>query len=298
MRIYFAYVSVVLLWATTPLAIKLSGEGPGFLFAATSRMTIGTFCMLLTLTLLRKPLPWHRKALTTYLAVSLQIYGSMVTVYWAAQFIPSGWISVLFGLVPLLTALMATLLLGEKHLTISKLIANGLGVYGLTIMFGSAVSLGDYAELGIIGILFAALLQTISSVWIKCIDAKLPALTQVTGGLIIALPLYLATWALMDGQWPRRLTEVNLYAILYLGVIATTIGFYLYYYLLTHLAATKVALISLMTPVMALMLGNLVNHEPLSKQTITGTTFILSALLMHELIDHLIFLTLKFRKKN
>ncbi len=41
MRIRLTYLTVVLLWTTTPLAIKWSGEGPGFLFGVTARMTIG-----------------------------------------------------------------------------------------------------------------------------------------------------------------------------------------------------------------------------------------------------------------
>ncbi|MDD1614151.1 MAG: EamA family transporter, partial [Methylococcaceae bacterium] len=105
MRIPLTYLSVILLWATTPLAIKWSGEGPGFLFGVTARMTIGIVCVLFVLVLMRQRLAWHRKARLTYLAVALQIYGSMLAVYWAAQFIPSGWISVIFGLTPLMTAL-------------------------------------------------------------------------------------------------------------------------------------------------------------------------------------------------
>jgi drug/metabolite transporter (DMT)-like permease len=285
MRIAFAYISVVLLWATTPLAIKWSGEGPGFLFAVTSRMAIGMVCILLTLAVLRRSLAWHRKALLTYLAVALQIYCSMIVVYWSAQFIPSGWISVIFGLTPLTTALLATLLLKEKHISFSNLCAYCLGIGGLYIMFGSALHLGENAVLGIAGILLATLLQSIGAIWIKRINARLPAIAQVAGGLGLALPAYLITWSLIDGQWPATLSTVNIAAIAYLGMIATTIGFSLYYYLLTHLSATRVALISLMTPVMALMLGHLVNHEPLTQDTLTGTALILSALLMHEVFD-------------
>jgi drug/metabolite transporter (DMT)-like permease len=109
MRISLSYISVILLWATTPLAIKWSGEGPGFLFGVTARMAIGTVCVLIVLTLMQQRLAWHRKARLTYLAVALQIYGSMLPVYWAAQFIPSGWISVIFGLTPLMTALLAAI---------------------------------------------------------------------------------------------------------------------------------------------------------------------------------------------
>lgn len=298
MRIALAYIFVVLLWTTTPLAIKWSGEGPGFLFAVTSRMAIGMACLLLTLAILRRSLAWHRKAWLTYFAVALQLYGSMILVYWSAQFIPSGWISVIFGLAPLMTALLATLLLKEWHLSFSKFCAYCLGVGGLYIMFGSAINLGESAALGISGILLATLLQSIGAVWIKQIKAGLPALGQVAGGLGLALPAYLITWAMVDGHWPETISTVNMAAIVYLGMIATTIGFSLYYYLLTHLSAVRVALISLMTPMLALMLGHLVNREPLTEQIITGASLILAALVMHELVDRMCFYKLKRVKAN
>ena len=287
MRIPLTFISVVLLWATTPLAIKWSGEGPGFLFGVTARMAIGALCVLIVMMLMRQRLAWHRKARQTYLAVAVQIYGSMLAVYWAAQFIPSGWISVIFGLTPLMTALLAALFLGERSLTLGKLLAYGLGVGGLAIMFGSALQLGYEAVLGISGVLVSSFLQSLSSVWIKRIAAKLPALSQVAGGLLLALPAYLLTWGIADGHWPAALTPISLAAIIYLGVIATTIGFALYYYLLTHLPATRVALITLVSPLLALMLGHLINHEPLTLKIVTGTLFILSALIIHEFFDRL-----------
>ncbi len=285
MRIVLAYVFVVLLWTTTPLAIKWSGEGPGFLFAVTSRMSIGVISLFLVLIILRQSLAWHKKALLTYSAVALQIYGSMMAVYWSAQFIPSGWISVVCGLTPLITALLAALMLQERDISYSKISSYLLGIAGLYVMFGSALHLGGSADLGIAAVLIAALIQSFSAVWIKRIDAKLPALNQVSGGLALALPFYVLTWKLLDGQWPDQLPEKSVYSIAYLGMIATTAGFILYYYLLNHLSATQVALISLTTPVMALLLGHLIDQEPLSRQTITGTVFILAALILHELFD-------------
>ena len=287
MRITLTYISVILLWATTPLAIKWSGQGPGFLFGVTARMAIGTVCILLVLALMRQRLAWHRKALLTYLAIALQIYGAMLAVYWAAQFIPSGWISVIFGLTPLMTALLAAIFLGERSLTLGKLLAYGLGIGGLIVMFGSALQLGHDAVLGIGGVLVSAFLQSLSAVWVKRIAAKLPALSQVTGGLLLALPAYLLTWWLVDGHWPVLLTPTSLAAIIYLGVIATSLGFVLYYYLLTHLPATRVALITLVSPLLALMLGHVMNHEPLTLKVVTGTLLILSALLVHTFFERI-----------
>lgn len=288
MRVFFAYITVILLWSTTPLAIKWSGEGPGFLFGATARMVVGAVCILLVLAGTRRRLSWHNKALMTYMAVALQIYGSMMTVYWGAQFIPSGWISVLFGLTPLMTALLAVGCLGDRNLTLGRFLAYFCGVGGLAIMFGSALQVGRDAVLGIIAVVIAALLQSLSAVWIKYINAKLPALVQVAGGLLFALPAYLLTWSIRDGHWPSILPLTSVASILYLGIIATTVGFVLYYYLLTHLEATRVALITLISPVLALLLGKALNHEPLTFRVLAGSLLILSALVLHEYFDRLI----------
>ncbi|MDD2801636.1 MAG: DMT family transporter [Methylobacter sp.] len=285
MGVVLAYIFIVLLWSTTPLAIKWSAEGPGFLFGVTARMTIGAACTLMVLGLSQQRLIWHSKALQTYCAVALQIYGSMLVVYWAAQFIPSGWISVIFGLTPLMTALLVALWLAERSLTKGKVLSYILGIVGLIVMFGSALQLGHEAAMGICGVLVATFLQSFSAVWVKRIDAKLPALTQVTGGLLLSLPLYLLTWISFDGHWPTDLPITSWASIVYLGVIATTIGFALYYYLLIYLSATRVALITLISPVMALALGHFVNHEPLTVKVLIGSALILLALVSHEFFD-------------
>lgn len=121
----------------------------------------------------------------------------------------------------------------------------------------------------------------------KIIGTHLPALTQVAGGLLLALPLYLLTWASIDGQWPDQLPLRSVASIIYLGVIATTLGFSFYYYLLTRLAATRVALITMISPVLALWLGHTINHEPLTIKIVAGTLLIMTALLAHEFFDHL-----------
>lgn len=290
MRITLAYISIILLWATTPLAIKWSGEGPGFIFGAGSRMAIGTLCMLLFLLIRRKRLPSHRKAKQTYLAVAIQIYGAMMAVYWGAQFIPSGWVSVIFGLSPFLSALFAAIWLKERSLTFGKLLSYFLGLSGLAIMFSSASDLDVDAVYGIVGVLTAVSLQTASAVWVKRIHAKLPAISQVTGGLIYALPAYILTWIMFDdAQWPQQLSVINLASIVYLGMIATTIGFALYYYVLIHLSATSVGMIPLISPIFALFLGHTINHEAISLKIALGTALILSALIIHQFLDRLIF---------
>ena len=282
MRILLAYLGVILLWSTTPLTIKWSGEGPGYLFGVTARMTIGLAGVLLWLLLTRTPLRLDAHARWTYLAGAVQIYGAMLATYWASQHIPSGWIAVVFGMTPLLTAPMAAFWLGEKSLTPARLLSYLLGVGGLALMFHSALTFSAAAVLGIAGVLLAALLQSISAVWVKRLQAQLPALTMVGGSLLLAVPAYWLTWYLGDGHWPTVLPRNSLLSIAYLGVIATTFGFTGYFYVLKHLPASRVALITLMTPVLSLYVGHAANGEALQPSVIGGTALILAGLLLHE----------------
>ena len=277
-----SYLGVILLWSTTPLAIKWSGEGPGWLFGVTTRMSLGLLGVLLVLLISRQPLRRDQSALLTYAAGALQIYGSMMLTYWGSQHIPSGWISVVFGLTPLLTAPLAAMVLGEQSLTLPRLLSYAVGLSGLTLMFRSALHLSQEAVLGIAAVLLAALFQALSSVWVKRIHARLPVFVMVCGSLLIAVPIYWLTWFLLDGHWPVVLPMRSLLSITYLGVVATIVGFALYFYLLQHLSAGRVALITLIVPVFSLYLGLAANQEPLHASVVAGTILIMLALLLHE----------------
>ena len=287
MRIFLAYFGMVLLWATTPLAIKWSVDGFGVLWSVTSRMSIGVVCLVALLLFFKKDLPFTRSACLTYLAVAVQIYGAMSVVYWAAQFIPSGWISVISGLTPLVTAIFAAIWLYERSLTTGKVLSYLLGVVGLGMMFGSAGELNSHAMLGIFGVLGSVSLQAISAIAIKRIPKKLPPLSQVTGGLLFSIPLYFATWGVFDGHIPMQFSLTTFLSVLYLGVIATPAGFLLYYYLLSKRSATQVSLVTLVSPVLALWLGHHANAEPITSEIIIGTTLILLALVIHNFFDRI-----------
>ena len=278
-----AYLGVILIWATTPLATKWSGDGPGALFGVSSRMCLGLLCVLVVLKLRHIKFPHSPRAWLHYGAGAISIYGSMSLSYWAAQQIPSGWMSVIFGLSPLLTAILARLILGEHTLTPRKLAAQALSLVGLWLIYGSATQLGPQAVLGIGALLLAAVLHCLSAVLIKRINLPIPAVASVAGSLLLAVPAYLVTWWAVDGVWPVNLPWRSVGAIVYLGVVATTVGLSWYFYVLKHLSATRVAMIMFVTPVLALLLGYGFNAEPLTARIAAGTACILGGLLAHEL---------------
>ena len=60
------------------------------------------------------------------------------------------------------------------------------------------------------------------------------------------------------------------------------VGFAMFFYVLRHVEATRVALLTLITPVLALWLGNMLNGEGVGWPVVLGTFMILLGLLLYE----------------
>ncbi len=276
-----AFVSVILIWSTTPLAIKWSALGVGFSFAVFARMALGALLCAALLMLLRVRVPLHRKAALSYLVGGVSMAGTMGLSYWSAQYVTSGTISVLFGLTPLLTSLGAALWLKEEALTPGRLAGMLLGLAGLALVFADGFSLGAGAIMGLGGLVVAVSMQSLGLVWLKRIDDDSHPVATTLGSLVVALPLFLAAWLLADGHWPQNIPQRAMAATLYLGVFGSVLGFVLYYYMIKHLDAGRIALIPLITPVLALLLGHRLNNEAVLPQVWLGTGLILLGLCVH-----------------
>ena len=282
MSVPMAFLATILIWSTTPLAIKWSSVGPGFMFAVTARMAIGALGCLLLLLLVRGRLYWHKAAVYSYLAAGLGIYGAMSCVYWGAQFIPSGLVSVIFGLTPLIMGVMASYWLDEQALTPIRLLGLASALSGLVLIFGNGIHAGYMAMLGMLSVFVAVVLHSLSSVWVKRIAADLPVITVTTGGLVMALPLYLITWSLVDGHLPASIPTKALASIVYLGLFGSVMGFILFYYVLKHVEASRVGLIPLVTPVSAMVVGLLLNGEAIPTVVWSGTGLILLGMSVYQ----------------
>jgi len=282
MSVPAAFLGVILIWSTTPLAIQWSSEGWGYLFGVTGRMVLGAAVCVALVAALRHKIPMDRKAWETYIAAGVGIYGAMMMVYWGSQYIPSGLVAVIFGLTPVATAVLAALCLQESSLTYGKLLGAGMGIIGLVVIFGADINGHAIAWQGVCALLVSVLLHSGSSVWVKRINRSLPALATTTGGLLVAAPFYLITWFIADGNIPETFELKASVALLYLGIGGSVIGFSLYFYILKHWEASRVALIPLVTPVLALMVGQYLNDEVISMDIWVGAAFILLALSLHQ----------------
>lgn len=276
-----AFITVVLIWSTTPLTIAWSGEGVGFLFGVASRMTLGAVFAAALLWLLRIRFDVNRRALLSYFVAGLGIYWAMVSIYWAATLIPSGWIAVIFGTSAVFTGIMAHYILHE-HLSLNRMLGLALSLVGLAIIFYESTNM-DYGTLaGVAVTLFGTIGQSSTAVWLKKINYKQHGLALTTGGLLFAAPMYLLTWLVFDGSLPTDIPIKAGLSILYLALFGSVLGFSLYYYLIHATQASKVALITLITPVTALLVGAWLNNEAITMTVVWGTAFILLGLSFYQ----------------
>lgn len=283
-----AYLGVIAIWSTTPLGIQWSTLGSSFSFAVMVRMLIGWAICVLLLWVTRAALPHDSNARRLYAASGLSMYASMLCTYWGAQHIPSGLISVIFGLSPLATGVFATWWLRTHELTPLRVAGLALSIVGLWVIFGEPWAGDRHATAGIGVVIVGMVLQALGLVWIKRIglertQAPLTSLAITTGSLSIATPLFVIAWLLVDrGDWPDQVSTRASLSMLYLGLFGSFAGFTLYYFVIKHLDAGRVALITLITPVTALLLGQTLNQESIPLYGWLGIVLIGAGLVLYE----------------
>jgi drug/metabolite transporter (DMT)-like permease len=278
-----AYLGVILIWSTTPLAIQWSAQGASFSFAVMARMLIGLAICLVLLVATRTAFPFTAAARRLYAISGLSMFMAMLLTYWGALHIPSGLISVIFGLSPLVTGVFAALWLSERTLTPLRLAGLGLALAGLWLIFGQPWPGDGQATLGTAAVVAGMTLQALGLVWIKRLNLRASALAITTGSLGVAVPLFVLAWLIADSaRLPPDTTLRAGAAIVYLGVLGSVVGFTLYYYVIKHLDAGRVALIMLVTPVAALLLGQMLNQERIPAVGWAGIALIGAGLLLYE----------------
>lgn len=285
MAVFLAYFSVVLVWATTPLAIQWSGDSISFVAAVLARMLCAlclAFCIAIICRKSFQPFLRHAKI---HFAASIGIFPNMIVVYWAAQFISSGLVAVIFALSPFATGLMTLILLKQNPFTLRRLGALLLAVLGLCIIFYHQMQFKPHSMYGIVGILLSCLFFSFSTVWVKKIslttEVNVGVFYQATGAMLFSMPGLLISWWWLDGVVPQSISVKSASAILYLAVIGSLVGMALFFYILQRLSATLVSLVTLMTPVLAILIGKNLANEELSSQTLVGVSVVLFALILY-----------------
>lgn len=273
------YLLVVLIWSTTPLGIVWSSESVHPTMAVLLRMLIAVVLGAIIIIYKNIKVPTHKTALKLYSYSALGIFGGMSSAYMAALYLPSGVMSLIFGLAPLISGLIARKILDEPRFSGLRKIALTIAFFGLAIVCSDNLIVAENNWLGLIFILSAVIFFSLSGVLVKSVKLEINPLSTTVGALTMTLPGFIAVWLIFDGTLPIEQWQPRaVYSILYLGIFGSLIGFVGYYYILQKLEASTVALVTLMTPVIAMIFGAAFNQEVITDKIFVGASLVMLGL--------------------
>ena len=282
MQVSVAYMAVLFIWSTTPLGIVWSSESINPTMAVLLRMLIAVVLGSMIIIVRNIELPWHKQAIRLYAYSALGIFGGMSFSYLAAGYLSSGILSLVFGLAPAFSAILARRILAEPKISTMKKLSMVLSFIGLGFVCADNFSLAGDSIYGFVFVLIAVFLFSLSGVLVKSVSLAIHPMATTVGALSMSLPLFIANWLLLDGnidtsQWQLR----SIWATVYLGLFGSLIGFFAYFFVLQRLTASTVALITLVTPVIALTLGAILNNEEIHSQLVFGAILVILGLAIY-----------------
>jgi drug/metabolite transporter (DMT)-like permease len=283
MSVPIAYLGVILIWSTTPLGIVWSSETIHPTLAVLLRMLIAVVPGWLLLKAFRIEFPWHQQAIKLYAFSAIGIFGGMLFSYLAARYISSGLMSLIFGLSPILSGVLSKRILAETALSSAKKLALVVAITGLGVVCYDKISLSGDAYIGIIAVLIAVSFFSLSGVLVKSIEVAINPMATTVGALLFSIPLFTVVWFVFDGSIPvETWSSKSILSVIYLGVIGSLVGFIAYFYVLQRLKASTVALITMITPVVALSLGSILNNETINVNLVVGALAIITGLAIYQ----------------
>ena len=273
-RSYALFALVCLIFSTTWLAIRIGLDDFRPLGSAGLRFLVA-FPILLAYALARK-LSWPRTARGWVIPLGLTLSMFAVPyalIYFAEQTVPSGLTAVLFAVHAIFVALLAHFVLHDEPLTTARVTGILVGFAGVVLVFWERMH-GHRSWLGEAAILACAAIQAVSSVVVRRTQKDLHPVVLSCIGCGVGAVLLLGASLLFEGGPVIRLTAAGVGAILYLAILGTVIAFSLTIRLIHELGSNRVAMTVYVTPIAALLWGNLFRGETLGGRLLLGTALV------------------------
>lgn len=270
------YALVCLIWGSTWLAIKFGLDGVPPFLGAGLRFAIAAAVLWILAGVAGLSRKTSRNGAKAVACSGLLGFGaSYALVYWSETRVASGVVASFYALIPLATALMTAFVTRTEKLTAAKSIGIIAGVAGVALIFWPEEGVFGADRWGLVAALISALLSAVNlvaqSLWSKKDDARVLNAWSMSIGTTILLTLSAVFERGRSVTW----TPTNAGALAYLAVAGSVVAFLTYYELIRRLPATKVSMITLIFPVVALFLGRIILGEKIGARAAAGVALIL-----------------------
>ncbi len=275
------WLILCLIWGTTWIFIKVGLKDlPPLTFAA-ARFTLSILLLFFIIKFQKIPLPktkseWKLLALTGILQFSF----NYSTVFWSEQYISSGLAAVLQATITVFGLALAWIFLPDEKITRIKICAVILGIVGVAVIFSDQLKVNNFpAFAGCAAIVFGSYCAAQASILIKAKGGGIhPAAMVFCQMLCGILPIIIYALTREGNPLDLHWTNRALICVIYLAVFGTIAAFWLYYWLLSKIESTKAMMISLVTPLLAVIIGAIVLGEKLPPLTFFGGILILGSI--------------------
>src|SRR3984957_3716483 len=223
-----------------------------------------------------------RSATLLGLVIFVLDYGLL---FWAEQRVPSGIAAVMLALIPAFMALSEILFLRTLTLTVRLVVALLIGIGGVAVLMSRSLNLGGTPidKRGAAALIFASMSWSVASALTR--KLTLPkSKVMSSGAQMLAGGVLLAVTAAALGEFrnfhPWSVSREVWFALLYLIVAGSIVGFTAYVWLIHHESPTKVGTYAYVNPIVAVLVGYFLGGEALSARTVVGTLLVLVSVLV------------------
>ncbi len=200
-----------------------------------------------------------------------------VLINWGEQFIDSALASILNGLTPIFTIVMANFVIQDDRMDLGKVIGAIFGFIGLVILVLPSLVSGFQANtMGIFAVGIAAASYGVALVYAR-LNLKGTKPVYAPASQLLVTSIYLLPFSLaVDG--PVKVMDLSwaaLGSVLVLAILGTALAFVIYYKLLDSSSASYLSLVTYLIPLYGMVLGVTLLDETLTMSTILGAVLIL-----------------------
>ena len=281
---WLSLLVVYVVWGSTYLAIRVVVlELPPFA-AGALRFTIAGILMggIALIADRSSPRPTPRQIADYALVGVLLLAGGNALVMWSEKTIPSGIAALIVATVPLWLTLLDGLRPGGQPWTARVWAGTAVGLLGVGFVARPEGGVASGHWPGILALQVATLLWTVGSLYAQSVRRRLPlftasAIEMLAGGALLLFESRLAgeDMGLFLAASPRAW-----WALLYLVIFGSLVGFTAFAYSLNELPASTVGTYAYVNPVVAVALGAALLGEPISPGLLVGGVLILAAVLL------------------
>jgi drug/metabolite transporter (DMT)-like permease len=205
-------------------------------------------------------------------------------VYWGEQHIPSGLAAVLFGVLPLYTAVLAAVLLPDAPLRARVVVGVLVAIGGLALAFAESSATGD-DELALVGaaaLALAPLGASVGNISLKLRGGQLDAVALNGWGMLGGGLLLLAASGIGESWREAAWTTEAVGSIAYLALIGSAVPFVVLTVLLRHLSAQAMSFLAMLLPFGALVFGAALYSEAITARALAGAALVAVGLLISQ----------------